>query len=51
MEEDAEMCAEAGIPVSGPSTFPNSMDIQQRIESALSSVPSLQASNVTVVAG
>ncbi len=48
MEEDAEMCAEAGIPVSGPSTLPNSVDIQQRIESALSSFPGLQASNVTV---
>jgi hypothetical protein len=32
MEEDAEMCAAAGIPVSAPSTFPNSVDIQQRIE-------------------
>ena len=39
MEEDAEMCAAAGIPVSAPSTLPNSVDIQQRIESALSSVP------------
>jgi len=48
MEEDAEMCAAAGIPVSAPSTLPNSVDIQQRIESALSSVPGLQASNVTV---
>ncbi len=48
MEEDAEMCAAAGIPVSGPSTVPNSEDIQQRIESARSSVPGLQASNVTV---
>ncbi len=28
MEEDAEMCAAAGIPVSGPSTLPNSVDIQ-----------------------
>ncbi len=46
MEEDAEMCAAARIPVSGPSTVPNS--VQQRIESALSSVPGLQASNVTV---
>jgi hypothetical protein len=40
--------AAAGIPVSAPSTLPNSVDIQQRIESALSSVPELQASNVTV---
>jgi hypothetical protein len=48
MEEDAEMCAASGIPVSGPFTVPNSVDIQQRIESALSSVPGLQASNVTV---
>jgi hypothetical protein len=43
-----EMCAAAGIPVSGPSTLPNSVDIQQRIEPALSSVPGLQASNLTV---
>ncbi len=42
MEEDAELCAAAGIPVS------DSVDIQQRIESALSSVPGLQVSNVTV---
>ena len=42
MEEDAELCAAAGIPVSAPSTLPNSVDIQQRIESALSSVPGLQ---------
>ncbi len=50
MEEDAEMCAASGIPVSGPSTLPNSVDIQQRIESALFFlfVPGLQASNVTV---
>ncbi len=48
MEEDAEMCAAAGIPVSAPSTLPNSVDIEQRIKSALSSVPGLQASNVTV---
>ncbi len=27
MEEDAEMCAAAGMPVSGPSTVPNSVDI------------------------
>jgi hypothetical protein len=27
MEEDAEMCAAAGVPVSGPSTLPNSVDI------------------------
>ncbi len=27
MEEDAEMCAGAGVPVSGPSTLPNSVDI------------------------
>ncbi len=46
-EEDAEMCAAAGIPVSGPSTVPNSVDIQQRIESALSPVPGLQAFSVT----
>ena len=48
MEEDAEMCAAAGIPVSAPSTLPNSVDIEQRIKSALSSVPGLQASNVRV---
>jgi hypothetical protein len=48
MEEDAELCAAAGIPVSAPSPLPNSVDIQQRIESALSSVPGLQASNVSV---
>jgi hypothetical protein len=29
MEEDAEMCAAAGIPVSGPSTVPNSVDFQK----------------------
>jgi hypothetical protein len=27
MEEDAEMCAASGIPVSGPFTVPNSVDI------------------------
>ncbi len=48
MEEDVEMCEAAGIPVSGPTTVQNSVDIQQRIESALSSVSGLQASNVTV---
>ncbi len=45
MEEDEEMCVAAGIPVSGPSTVLNSVDIQQRIESALSY---FQASNVTI---
>ncbi len=34
--------------MAAPSTLPNSEDILQRIESALSSVPGLQASNVTV---
>ena len=50
----SSQCWSVGQPVHSsllPPTMaylPNSVDIQQRIESALSSVPGLQASNVTV---
>ncbi len=45
LEEDPEMYEAAGIPYQPPST---STKIQQAIQSAITSVPSLQAANVTV---
>ncbi len=45
LEEDPEMYEAAGIPYQPPST---SAKIQQAIQSAITSLPSLQAANVTV---
>ncbi len=45
LEEDPEMYAAAGIPYQPPST---SAKIQQAIQSAITSLPSLQVSYVTV---
>ncbi len=45
LEEDPDMYAAAGIPYQPPST---SATIQQAIQSAITSLPSLQAANVTV---
>ena len=44
-EEDPEMYEAAGIPYQPPST---SSKIQQAVQSAITSLPSLQAANVTV---
>ena len=48
MEEDPEMYEAAGIPVSQTSTANNSVNIQKTILSAISAVPALKGSNVTV---
>ncbi len=48
MEEDPEMYEAAGIPVSQTSTANNSVKIQKTIHSAISAVPGLKDSNVTV---
>ncbi len=49
MEEDPDMCAAAGISFPATSTHPNNkVDIQQTIESAISSVLAFQGANVTV---
>jgi hypothetical protein len=48
MEEDPEMQEAAGISLPGTSTAHNSVNIQKTIESAISSVPGFEGSNVTV---
>ncbi len=45
LEEDPEMCAAAGITYQASSTSGN---IQQAIQSAIASIPSLQEANVSV---
>ncbi len=48
MEEDPEMYESAGIPLPAMSTPDNSVNILRTIESAFSSVPAMQGSNVKV---
>ncbi len=48
MEEYPEMYKAAGISLLGTSTAHNSVNIKKTIESAISSVPDFEESNVTV---
>ncbi len=48
MDEDPELYETAGIPLPGSSTGHHSVNIQKIIQSAISFVPGLEGSNVTV---
>jgi hypothetical protein len=48
MDEDPEMYQVAGIPLAGYSSVSNSMNIEQTIQSVMSSVPNLQGANVSL---
>ena len=48
MDEDLEMYQAAGIPLAGYSSVTNSMNIEQTIQSVMSSVPNLQGANVSL---
>jgi hypothetical protein len=48
MDEDPEMYQAAGILLAGYSSVTNSMNIEQTIQSVMSSVPNLQGANVSL---
>ena len=48
MDEDPEMYQAAGIPLAGYSSVTNSMNIEQTIQSVMSSVPNLQGASVSL---